>query len=93
MQICDLDYYTPTQMNIIGGASLVAIASVGTIATSVGPFTLTKVRSLTQTNISLYRATSLSSGTAISIASPYKYTSGILASGRATVSSLGSAQS
>jgi hypothetical protein len=91
MQIRDLDYATSAQAEIVGGVAPKAIASVGATATSFGYLSIAKTRSLTQTAVSPYGAASSGSGRAISITSPYK--SGILASGRATVSSLGNAQS
>lgn len=98
MQICDLDfcdsdYCTVTQVEIIEGGAIKAIALSGASATSFGLLSVTKTRSLTQTITGPYQAVSLGSATALSIASPVKNASGVLASGRATVSSLGSAQS
>jgi hypothetical protein len=93
MQIRDLDYDTSAQAQIVGGAAPRAIAAGGATATSFGYLSIAKTRSLTQTAVIPYRAASSGSATAVSIASPYRYTSGILASGRATVSSLGNAQS
>jgi hypothetical protein len=91
MQIRDLDYDRSAQAEIIGG--LKAIATGGASATSFGYLSIAKTRSLTQTAVSPYKAASSGSATALSIASPYKRTTGILASGRATVSSIGIAQS
>lgn len=93
MQICDLDYYTSAQIEIVGGAAPRAIASGAASATSFGYLSIAKTRSLTQTAVSPYNAASSGNATALSIASPYKRTTGILASGRATVSSIGIAQS
>jgi hypothetical protein len=93
MQIRDLDYATSAQAEIVGGVAPKAIASVGATATSFGYLSIAKTRSLTQTAVGPYGAASSGSGRAISITSPYQYSSGILASGRATVSSLGKAQS
>jgi hypothetical protein len=93
MQICDLDYYAPAPIEIVGGAAPRAIAFGGASANSFGYLSIAKTRSLTQTAVIPYRAASSGSATAISITSSYHYTSGILASGRATVSSLGNAQS
>jgi hypothetical protein len=91
MQIRDLDYDQLTQAKIIGG--LKSIANGGAAATSSGRLSLTKTRSLTQVAVVPYGAASSGRATAMSIARPYKNTTGILASGRATVSSLGTAQS
>jgi hypothetical protein len=93
MQICDLDYDRPAQAEIIGGLAPRAIASGGASATSFGYLSIAKTRSSTQTVVIAGKAASSGSATAISVASPYRNGSGILASGRATVSSLGTAQS
>jgi hypothetical protein len=93
MQIRDLDYDLSVRAEIIGGLAPKAIAYSGAAATSFGYLSIAKTRSLTQTAVGPYRAVSSGSATALSIAAPYKSTSGILASGRATVSSLGNAQS
>jgi fermentation-respiration switch protein FrsA (DUF1100 family) len=95
MQIRDLDYYRSTQLQVMGGLAPKAIASGGATAIAFGSLTLTRTFSLAQTSTTRF-AVSTGSATALSISSPNKTTpnaSGVLASGRATVSSSGTAQS
>jgi hypothetical protein len=92
MQILNLDYHTSAQTEILGGAAPKAIASGGAAAIAFGALTLTKTFSLVQTSTTRYAA-STGSSTALSIASPGPKAAGVLASGRATVSSSGTAQS
>jgi hypothetical protein len=97
MQICDLDDYQSdlhgSQDRIVGGKTPTRAISLGSAAAiGLGDITLTKTLSLTQINTTLYQANSKASSSALSIVSPYRTTSGLLASGRATVSSLGIAR-
>jgi hypothetical protein len=95
MQILNLDYHTSAQTEIVGGAAPKAIASSGAAAIAFGSLTLTKTFSLVNVGTIHYQAASTGSAMALSIASPNRgpNASGILASGRATVSSKGKAQS
>jgi hypothetical protein len=98
MQICDLDDYEldlrGPEGRIIGGKMPRAISLGGASATGLGDIAITKTLSLTQINVTRYQASSAGSASALSIVSPYQVptTSGVLASGRATVSSLGIAR-
>jgi hypothetical protein len=98
MQICDLDDYELNlcsyQDRIIGGKTLGAISLGSASSTALGNFTVTKTLSLTQISATRNQVNSISSGSALSITSPYKVptSSGVLAFGRATVSSLGIAR-
>jgi hypothetical protein len=92
MQIRDLDYDESIQLQVIGGLAPKAIASSGAASIAFGALTLTRTSSLVQTSTTRY-AVSTGSATALSISSPNKNASGVLASGRATVSSSGAVQS
>jgi hypothetical protein len=96
MQICDLEHYQldnlDCQSRIIGGTNPRAIALGSASAIGFGVLTVTKTLTLTQISAKRYQVNSTGSATALSIASPYKNTSGVLAFGRATVSSLSIAQ-
>jgi hypothetical protein len=94
MQIFDLDYDKSTQFQVIGGLAPKAIASGGAASIAFGALTLTRTSSLVKTSTTRY-AVSTGSAMALSIASPNTVpnASGVLASGRATVSSSGTAQS
>jgi hypothetical protein len=92
MQIRDLDYDQSIQFQVMGG---LAIASSGAASIAFGALTLTRTSSLVQTSMARYKAVSTGSAMALSISSPNKLpnASGVLASGRATVSSSGMAKS
>jgi hypothetical protein len=98
MQICDLDDYEldlrGPEGRIIGGKTPRAIALGSASSIALGDITVTKTLSITQISQTRYQANSTGSASALSISSPYKVLtpSGVLASGRATVSSLGIAR-
>jgi hypothetical protein len=95
MQIRDLNYGQFTQFQVVGGLAPKAIASSGAAAIAFGSLTLTKTFSLVNVGTIHYQAASTGSAMALSIASPNRgpNASGVLASGRATVSSKGKVQS
>jgi hypothetical protein len=94
MQIYDLDYSGPIQTEVIGGLAPRAIATSGASAKASGYLSITKTRSITQATVAPGQAASAGRATALSIVTPTSQpnSSGILASGRSTVSSLGQAQ-
>jgi histidine ammonia-lyase len=91
MQIRDLDYEQSVQFQVMGG---LAIASSGAASIAFGALTLTRTSSLVKTSTTRY-AVSTGSAMALSISSPNTVPNalGVLAFGRATVSSSGTAKS
>jgi hypothetical protein len=98
MQICDLDDYelhlSGSPARIIGGKIPRAISLGAASANGFGDITKTLTLSSNQISIMRYQVNSTGSANALSIVSPYQVPtlSGVLASGRATVSSLGIAR-
>jgi hypothetical protein len=98
MQIYDLDDYEldlcGPEGRIVGGKTSKAIALGSASSIAIGDITVTKTLTVTQISPTRYQANSTGSASALSISSLYRVptSSGILAFGRATVSSLGIAR-